>query len=132
MPAAPEINDVDGLVRGIEIDRQLDAEHKAQANGHVAVAREIKIDLKGVGQRGHPGVQHVHKIPVRNRVEHWICKHAQVIRQRGLLEQPYRKNCHAPVKVIKGHADQHRAELGDEIVVVHNWPGDELRKKGHE
>src|SRR6266851_8181766 len=54
VPAAPELGDVSRLVRRIEILRQADSEQIAQADGHVAVAREIEIKLIGVAEHTEP------------------------------------------------------------------------------
>ncbi len=54
MPTAPEISDVDCFIRRVEILREADAEKIAEADGHVAVAREVKIDLIGVAENAEP------------------------------------------------------------------------------
>jgi hypothetical protein len=55
VPAPPEFDDVARLVGRIEIGREFHAEHARQANRHVGIAREIEIDLEGVGKGPRPG-----------------------------------------------------------------------------
>jgi len=54
VPSTPEIGDVERFVRRVEILREADAEKIAKANGHVAVAGEIEIDLVGVAENAEP------------------------------------------------------------------------------
>src|SRR5438067_388364 len=55
MPSSPEIRGIKSLVRRIEILRKADAEHMRKADGHVAVSREIEINLIGVAESAQPG-----------------------------------------------------------------------------
>src|SRR5436305_15015812 len=55
MPSSPEIRWINSLVRRIEIWRKADAEHMGKADGHVAVSREIEINLIGVAESAQPG-----------------------------------------------------------------------------
>jgi hypothetical protein len=51
MPPLPEVTDVLGLVRGIEIYRQLKSDNPRYAYGHIGIPGEIEIQLKAVGQQ---------------------------------------------------------------------------------
>ena len=46
MPASPEFRDTGGNIRIIKVLRETEAEHSAQPQGHIAVAREVKINLQ--------------------------------------------------------------------------------------
>ena len=83
VPAPPEIDDVDGLVRRIEIERQKDAEHQRNADRHVRVAGEIEIELEGVGERADPGL--IERRCGRAKGER--NKRLDAIGETGLLEQ---------------------------------------------
>ena len=54
MPAPPELRDGARGVGVGEVFRQVKAEEKAEAQGHVAVAGEIKVDLQRVAEPGKP------------------------------------------------------------------------------
>ena len=54
VPAAPEVDDVRGPVRRIEICGKLDAEHAGQPDRHLGIAGEIEIDLERVGEHAGP------------------------------------------------------------------------------
>src|SRR4029077_14956559 len=49
MPAIPEIADIPGEKRSIEVFRSMDAEKITQSNGESAVAGKIKKQIKAVG-----------------------------------------------------------------------------------
>ena len=54
MPSAPEFRDACGYVRIVEIFEKMEAEHTAKADGHIGIAREIVINLKGVCHDAEP------------------------------------------------------------------------------
>ncbi len=50
MPTAPELLHAGGNEGIIEVLFEIEPEDPAEADGHIAVAREIEIDLERVGQ----------------------------------------------------------------------------------
>ena len=56
MPASPEVRDALAAVGRVEVDREVEAQHEAEPDRHVAVAREVEVDLEGVGRNAEPGV----------------------------------------------------------------------------
>ena len=50
MPTPPEIGDVEGFVRRIEIQSQAEAQQQGDADGHVCIAAEVAEDLQGITQ----------------------------------------------------------------------------------
>ena len=56
MPAVPEFSNGEGFIGRVKIDRQINIHHLPDANGHIAIAAEIKINLNGVGQTGKEGI----------------------------------------------------------------------------
>lgn len=59
MPPLPEVDDIKRLVRAVEVDRQDNVEHEADADSHIAVAAEVKIELAGVGERSCPSLEKI-------------------------------------------------------------------------
>jgi len=57
VPAAPEIGNAEGFVGRVEILREADAEEIAEADGHVAIAGKIEINLIGVAEDAEPGAE---------------------------------------------------------------------------
>ena len=55
MPAPPELGDALGDVGVVKVLQKVEPEHAAQANGHVRIGREIKVDLEGMGQGSYSG-----------------------------------------------------------------------------
>ncbi len=50
MPSVPEFGDGQRFIGRVKVLRQRDIEHAADADRHVAVAAEIKIELEGIAQ----------------------------------------------------------------------------------
>ena len=57
MPAAPEVGDVLGLERRVEVLREAEAEQPGEPDSHVRVAGEVEIELQRVADRGRPAGQ---------------------------------------------------------------------------
>lgn len=58
VPAAPELRSRLGNIRIVEVFRQAEAENPPQANGHIRIAGEIKVELESVGDAAQPGQGH--------------------------------------------------------------------------
>ncbi len=56
VPAPPELGDRLADVGLVEVLHEAEAHHQAEADGHVAVAGEVEVELRGVGQGAEPGV----------------------------------------------------------------------------
>ena len=52
VPAVPKFRNGQCFVGGIKINGQIDVHHGTDADGHIAVSAEVKINLDGVGQCG--------------------------------------------------------------------------------
>ena len=52
MPPPPEFLDGLGKIGGIEVLRQMNAQHFRPADGHIGVSRKVAIDLQGIHRRG--------------------------------------------------------------------------------
>ena len=94
----------------------------AQADGHVGVAREIEIELHGVGDDGDPGSASAHggQIACKQCV-HLATNH---IRNQNFLGKPY----HKAVKTLQTlrPALLPVADFVRNVAVAHNGAGDEL------
>lgn len=130
MPPLPKLSEGKRLVRGIEIHRQVDIHHLPDADGHVTIAAEVKVDLDGIGKAGENGicrvqVGHIRKAP--------ICCAAEYIGDQNLLGKTHDKHIDAlgkivPVEFLFGNVQK----LGDQLIVGHNGACDQLREIGHE
>src|SRR5689334_20485518 len=54
VPTLPKFGDGTGRIRGVKVWWQLKAEQIADSNRHIAIAREIEIQLIGVGEGCEP------------------------------------------------------------------------------
>ena len=57
MPAPPEFRDAARQIGVLEVLRKPESKNPAKADGHVAVAREIIVDLQGERNRAQPVIQ---------------------------------------------------------------------------
>ena len=56
MPSSPEVGEGRCAVGGIEVLREDEAEHEAEADRHIGVAAEVEVDLHGVAEGAEPCV----------------------------------------------------------------------------
>src|SRR5262245_45679468 len=56
VPTPPELRHARGAIRLVEVLWKMEAEHPAQANRHVGIAREIVVDLQRVAEHSQPRV----------------------------------------------------------------------------
>ncbi len=59
MPSVPEVRDGIRFIGRVEVLRQIDIEHGADADCHVAVAAEIKVKLEHIAERYQKGFQRI-------------------------------------------------------------------------
>ena len=132
VPSSPELDDVAGLVGGVEVEGQDDAEELGEAGGHVRVAGEIEVDLQGVGQR--PGPRREECARGRGgRVEDRGGGGGGAGGEDDLLEETEREHRQAHGEILGLRSIGLVAgELGHHLLVVKDGPGDEVRKVGHE
>jgi hypothetical protein len=58
MPSSPEFGDASGNKGIIEVFEKIKAEDLAKPYGHIAVSREVEVDLQGVGDTVQPVEEH--------------------------------------------------------------------------
>ena len=122
MPTSPELGDGFGVIRRIEILSEYETEHTAQADGHIGIATEVEVDLKGVGNGAHPGIQHAHRGRVKGQVSHLAT---------GVGQQHLLGHAHAE----KGNPTREQlprmcafTQLIRNFLVAHNGAGHQLRE----
>ena len=129
MPSFPEINDVNGLVRRIEVDRDLDSKHPADPPGHVAVSAEIKIQLQRIAQNDH------HRIRPAKRRQAGIAEihtRPESVRQQHLFCQTDDKKAKTPGNLLPLHRFlPQTVKLRQHLGMIDDRPRDQLRKEGH-
>ena len=87
VPAAPELGDRLRAVGRVEVLREHEAEHQAEADRHVGVAAEIEVDLERVRGDAVPRVDQTQ----RARFERKVGDLAARIGEQHLLRQPQRE-----------------------------------------
>ena len=130
MPALPEFADGEALVGGVEVDRDADVEHEADAGRHVAVAGKIEVELERVADGDEPCLRRIERGGgAKARVD----RGGEGIGDDDLLEQAQREGIEARREVVKIKAAVFGVgELRDDLAVQHDRPGDELREERHE
>ena len=128
VPAPPELGDVGGQVRHVEILGQLVAEQVGRADRHVGVAGEVAVDLHRVGEHAHPDGRGA----IQRRVgEDRVGEQGHVVGDGQLLEQAHQEELHAevdagPVPVLAA------ANLRQEVLGADDRPGHEVREEQDE
>ena len=124
MPTPPEFRCTARDIRIIKVLCKAEAEHLPQPDGHIAVTREIKVNLQGIGQHTEPGCRRRERHP---RIEDIICHLCDIIRDQDLLAQSIDEAHHASRKIR--HVLTAMCNLLRDEIIPHDWPRDELRKK---
>ena len=125
VPPPPELRDRQGDIRVVEVFEEVEAEHPAEADGHVAVAGEVEIDLQRVGDGGQP----VHERAVIGGVAavddggHL----RDLIGQQQLFGQTHDKAPEALREIVHGHLAL--PDLLLDGLIAHDGAGDELREE---
>ena len=128
MPSAPELPDGLGHIGVVEIFHEVKAEHFPQADGHIRVAGKIIINLKGVEKNSEPGQPRPRQAFI-GKGEHIVHHGGKGIGKDHLFSQAIGK----PLDAV-GHAlgrDAPSLQLGVNLIVFHNRPGDELGEKAN-
>ena len=129
VPAGPELADIGRLVRGVEVEGDLKAQHARHADGHIGVAGEIEIELEAVGQDADPGGQELRVIPAQAGIDH----RDQVVGDQELLGQAEGEKAEAHRQVFGAEGIVPPVgELGQQVLVIQHRPGDDVREVGGE
>jgi len=125
MPAAPEVGHAQRGIRAIEVFREAESHHASQADRHVRIAREIEIQLKGVGNDAAPCEER--REFVGRKAEDAVGENAKRIGEQQLLRQAERE----PVESGEEALDRMlaRLDLLSDIVVTNDGAGDQLREQ---
>ena len=91
MPTPPKVGDAIGLVGRVEIQRQADAKQAGYTQRHVRVAREIKIQLKRIGEGTDPSGGHADRASHAHRPEGLIRPRSDCICNEDLFSQAHRE-----------------------------------------
>ena len=124
VPAAPEIGRVPGLVRRCEVLRQAESEEPAQPDRHVAVPREIEVELEGVAEGAGPGGQGRQAGRAREQgVDHGGDAVRHVLVTQG-EEKDHAESSSPWGRVVDA------VEVGFDLPKAHDRSGDELAEQG--
>ena len=126
MPAPPELLDAAGDKGIVEVLLEVEAEDAAQADGHVAVAAEVKEDLERIADRADPGRARGELAAAEG--EDLVRQQAHLVRQQDLLRQTEEEAAHAPADPVE--AEFPLLDLGGDVGVAHDGAGDELGEEG--
>ena len=124
MPPAPELGDAAGDERIIEVLEKVEAEYMTEPDCHVAVTREIKVNVQGIGDGIEPVEQHGLVIRILEDV-HELAEH---IGKQDLFGETDDKAADAECGF--GGAVRAGLELSGNICVAHDRTCDQLREHG--
>lgn len=127
MPTPPKLGDREGDIGVVEILQEVEAEHPAQADGHVAVTGEVEVDLEGIGNGGQPIHERAIVFGVAGVDNGRYLGH--LVGQKELFSQAHNKSPKAGGQVIHGHASG--ANFFFHRLIADDGAGDELGEETH-
>ena len=131
VPATPEFDDICRFIGRVEVERQLDAEQTRQTDRHVGIAGEIKIELKGIGQRTTPSGKERQAFARLRRGKHRAAIGRDTVSQHYLLEQTERENSQPDDKIFDlGRVILRLCKLRHHFLVMQHGPRNQMRKVG--
>ena len=128
VPAAPEAGEVGGEEGGLEVFGDVQPQQKGAGPGHLGIAREVEIEIKGVAHRG----RHKGRAAVASGVGvDGLDVHHDDIRHRHLFEKTQGKQLQTPhgaggVKAVLG------PQLGQHLPCAADGAGGDGAEKAEE
>src|SRR5436309_2137477 len=128
VPASPEIGKPNGRVRKTEIILQMKAKAERGADGACGITGKIKKYLAGECHDTQPGIQRDERTSVTKDAVGRTGKHR--VGEHDFFEQTESHKQQSPEKLARAQSRRPN-KLREKIAGAHNWPGDQLRKKGN-
>ena len=110
-----------------EVLAELEAEHPAQADGHIRISRKIIVNLEGICQSRRPG-QAAGDISRRKLID-MVSASSQHIRKKNLLSETDHKPADAGSCLFQRHPSS--VNLVADILVLDDRSRDQLREEGY-
>ena len=125
VPATPELCDAGGQIGIIEILQEPETQNPAQADGHVGITGEVKINLQAESKGIYPGEGHgfLTGVPVDFRQQ------AQLVGQEHLFAQAQQKPADAMGRIFPGGLPV--IQLRGDVRIPDDGAGDELGEHGN-
>ena len=127
VPPPPELGDRPGDVGVVEVLQEVEAEHLAQADGHVGVAGEVIVDLEGVADGAQPG-KGGGEVPRPLQQEGPVGHQGQLVGDEHLLPQSGDEPGAAGGEVVPGLLPV--VDLVGHRLILDDGAGDELGEEG--
>ena len=125
VPALPELADAARHIGPVEILQEVEAEHARQTYGHIAVAAEVEVDLRGVRDKSQPryGWRYGGRVQLEDRVGDARAE----VGDEHLLGEAHDETADADREPFGVHHPL--GELPGHIVVADDRPRDQLREQ---
>ena len=125
VPAAPELGNAAGNEGRVKVFQQVEAENVAQTDGHIAVAREVEVNLQGKGGGVHPDKQY------RGLGGAAVQLHqlTQLVGNEYLFGKADDEPAHAQTGLF--HRMGTVLQLTGHVGIANDGAGDQLREHGH-
>ena len=126
MPPPPELRHTGRLIRRAKVVGKVEPQQEGDADGHVAVARKVAIDLERVPIDPHQVFEARIQGGIVEDALHEV--HADIVGDDGFLEESAHQEEHPPPEHGLGH-HQRTAYLGQEVAGTHDGTGYQLGKE---
>ena len=127
MPALPELGNVPGDVREVEVPGQVVAQALGAAHRHVRIAGEVAVYLHRIGRHRQ---EHREGVKFRRAFVHRIHEGGDVVRQDYLFEKAQGKKLYALPEIVQADVPV-LIELGDILPGLDYGAGYQLWEEGY-
>ena len=125
MPAAPELGDGLGQVGVVKVLNEFEAHDPAEADGHIGIAGEVKVDVQGKGDGVHPEEQDGLLVGFPEQLH----QQSEIVGDDDLLGKAHEKPPQAEGHVLP--AVGAGIQFPGNVHIPDNGTGDELGEQSH-
>ena len=126
VPAGPELGDALRDVGLVEVLRKTKAHHQGQAQGHMAVAREVEVQLQGRDHQAEPGIAQLQGA----FADEQHVDRRQLVGDQHFHDETEHEPAHAQRKQLQRMGTL--AQLWGQLAVAQDRPGNQVREQCNE
>ena len=130
VPAAPDFTEIAAFIGRIKVDGKINAEHFPEADGHITVSAEIKVELECIGEHHKGGGP---ELKVIDLLEAEGDNAGERVGKKAFFGKPENEDIDTlPEPLFIRPSLRKIRKLRHHFIVEHDWSGDQLREEGNE